>query len=87
MSRDRDQVDPDEIPILEDSFKDIELIVKTAVAVLLMSFESQDCRQEDLLKLVEKLHPNIRVEHHRLQTLLQLLTGVPKNPIACKVQC
>lgn len=71
LSTNHNAVDTNKEVVPEHPLKDIELIIKTTVAVKIVSInKSLDGRREgDILELVEDLHPDKGVENHRLEFL------------------
>lgn len=74
LSPNHDDVDSDEEPIAGDTLKNVELIVKTTVAVGVRSRAAEQsqmrCKHKNLLVLVENLHPHKSVENQSLHMII-----------------
>jgi hypothetical protein len=87
LSADGDDVDADEEPVPGNAFEDVYLVIKTTVTGQDVSLSnSKTGHVQNLLELVENLHPNINVEDQRLQPALLKFGLVTHDLITRKVQ-
>jgi hypothetical protein len=81
-----DELDADEPPILENSFKDVELVVKPTGAVEVSHMFQIEQEGANLLVLVEDLHKHESIEYRAVQLIDLLLRMVVENAFSRKVQ-
>jgi hypothetical protein len=69
-----------------DAFEDVEIVIKTAIAVV--SLRIPDIRGSTVTYLywLKKLHPDVGVEHQRLRPILLELSTVAEDAVAGEIE-
>lgn len=76
LTSDNDELDPNEPPVVKNSFKDIEVVVQSPRAKKALAYSTVQPSKFSLLVLVENLHPHKRVENRALEAIFLVMSGI-----------
>jgi hypothetical protein len=87
LATDHDAIDDYEEDVAVDALKDVELVVETTVAILVLARVYHVLEEEeDLLELVKNLHPDKGVENECFELRDLFFGGIIENVSAGKVE-